>query len=267
MPVLERPAGNISYQVTGNAGPALLLSHGYAATSAMFAGNVAALAATHRVVTWDLRGHGSSDYPHDAASYSGANALADMTALLTELGLDRAVLGGHSLGGFLSLQFTLRFPDQVTGLVLIDTGPGFRNDAARDGWNRSAHRRAEVLAERGLAALRGSAELHDGEHRDATGLINAARYTLTQQDAHVIDGLPQIAVPTLVIVGADDTPFLGAADYMTAKIPQARKVVIPAAGHAPNVSQPEIFNAEVSRFLQELSDEVDSRGPVAEERS
>lgn len=254
MPVLERPAGNIRYQVTGSDGPALLLSHGFGATSAMFAGNVTALAATHRVVTWDLRGHGGSDSPADPASYTGANALADMAALLADFGLERAVLGGHSLGGYLSLQFTVRFPEQVSGLVLIDTGPGFRNDAARDGWNGQAHRTAARLAERGLAGLGGSPELHDGEHRDATGLINAARYTLTQQDAVVIDRLPQIAVPTLVIVGADDKPVLGAADYMAAKIPGARKVVIPEAGHAPNVSQPDIFNSEVSSFLRELSD-------------
>lgn len=267
MPVLERPAGNIRYEVAGSAAPALLLTHGYGATSAMFAGNVPALAVTHRVVTWDLRGHGGSDYPADPASYSSPNALADMAALLDELELDRAVLGGHSLGGYLSLQFTLKFPDRVTGLLLIDTGPGFRNDAARDDWNRGAHRRADRLAERGLAGLGGSAELHDGAHRDATGLINAARYTLTQQDAHVIDGLPQIAAPTLVIVGADDAPFLGAADYMAAKIPHARKVMIPAAGHAPNISQPDIFDAEVDRFLRELSELSDAPAPVAEERS
>jgi pimeloyl-ACP methyl ester carboxylesterase len=72
----------------------------------------------------------------------------------------------------------------------------------------------------------------------------------------VIDGLPQIDVPTLVIVGADDKPFLGAADYMATKIHHARKAVIPAAGHAPNVSQPDIFDAEVARFLRELSDPV-----------
>jgi len=156
MPVLERTAGNIRYQVTGNAGPALLLSHGFGATSAMFAGNVPALADTHRVVTWDLRGHGGSEYPADPDSYSSANALADMGALLAELGVDGAVLGGHSLGGYLSLQFTLAFPERVTGLVLIDTGPGFRNDAARDEWNRQAHRTAARLTERGLAGLGGS---------------------------------------------------------------------------------------------------------------
>jgi pimeloyl-ACP methyl ester carboxylesterase len=252
MPVLARSAGDIHYQVTGEIGPALLLTHGYGATAAMFAGNVTALAAGHRVVTWDLRGHGRSASPADPASYSAANALADMAALLAELGVDRAVLGGHSLGGYLSLDFAVTFPERVTALLLIGTGPGYRNSAARDDWNRRAHGTAARLAERGLAGLGGSAELRSSEHRDANGLMHAATQTLTQRDARVIDGLPSIAVPTLVVVGAEDKPFLGAADYMAAKIPGARKVVIPAAGHAPNVSQPEVFNAEVTRFLGDL---------------
>jgi pimeloyl-ACP methyl ester carboxylesterase len=260
--VLERPVGNICYHVTGSTGPTLLLSHGYGATSGMFAGNLAALAGSHRVVTWDLRGHGSSDSPEDAASYSAANALADMTALMAELSVDTAVLGGHSLGGYLSLDFTLTFPDRVSGLVLIDTGPGYRNDAARDDWNRRAHATAARLAQQGPDVMSGSAELQSGAHRDVLGLINAAIYTLTQRDAHVINGLPHIDVPTLVVVGADDAPFLGAADYMAAKIPHARKVVIPAAGHAPNVSQPAIFNAEVARFLRDLVDARDREREV-----
>jgi len=252
VPTLSRPAGNIAYQVTGAGQPTLLLTHGYGATSAMFRPNLPAISASNQVVTWDLRGHGGSDYPDDPACYAPAEALADMAALLTELGLDRAILGGHSLGGYLSLSFAVTFPDRVAGLVLIDTGPGYRNDAARDEWNRRSNGTADRLAARGLDAMGSSAELHAGEHRDASGLIQAARHTLTQRDAHVIDGLPRIEAPALVIVGADDKPFLGAADYMTAKLPHARKVVIPDAGHAPNVTQPELFNAELRRFLAEI---------------
>ncbi|HKD89706.1 MAG TPA: alpha/beta hydrolase [Streptosporangiaceae bacterium] len=255
MPVLARPGGSISYQVTGSGYPLLLLTHGYGATSAMFSQNLAVAAERNQVVTWDIRGHGSSEYPADADSYSSAAALADMAAILAELGADRAVLGGHSLGGYLSLGFAVSHPDQVAGIVLIDTGPGFRNDAARDDWNRRANRTADRLEAQGLAALGSSAELHSGEHRDATGLIHAARQTLTQRDSHVIDGLTSIQAPALVIVGADDTPFLGAADYMTAKIPRARKVVIPAAGHAPNVSHPALVNAELRSFLDEIAAE------------
>jgi len=252
MPLLARPGGGISYQVTGSGQPALLLTHGYGATGAMFASNLAAVTAANQVVTWDIRGHGDSDAPADPDSYSADAALGDMAALLAALGLDRAVLGGHSLGGYLSLAFALRNPDQVAGLVLIGTGPGFRNDAARDDWNRRAYKTADRLEERGLAALGSGSELHGGRHRDIAGLMLAARHTLTQRDSHVLDGLPRIDVPALVVVGADDAPFQGAADYMTAKLPRARKVVIAAAGHAPNVDQPEQFNAELRAFLDEV---------------
>jgi pimeloyl-ACP methyl ester carboxylesterase len=253
MPVLDRPGASIHYQVSGSGSPAVLLSHGFAATAAMFAANVPAISDGHEVITWDLRGHGASDYPADPACYSPAEALGDMAALLTHCGRERAVLAGHSLGGYLSLDFALTSPDRVAALVLIDTGPGFRNDAARDGWNRRAEGTAARLAERGLDAAGSGAELHANAHRDASGLIQAARYTLTQRDSHVLEGLPRIAVPTLVIVGSDDAPFFAAADYMTAKIPLARKVVIPGAGHAPNVDQPELFDAALRIFLAEVT--------------
>jgi pimeloyl-ACP methyl ester carboxylesterase len=264
MPVLDRPGGGIRYEVSGSGSPAVLLTHGFAATSAMFAANVPAIAASHQVITWDLRGHGGSDYPADPDCYSPDTALGDMAALLTHCQSDRAVLGGHSLGGYLSLDFALRFPGRVAGLVLIDTGPGFRNDAARDGWNQRAERTAARLEDQGLAALGSSAELHVSEHRGASGLIAAARHTLTQRDSHVLDELPDIAVPTLVVVGSDDAPFLAAADYMTAKIPQARKVVIPGAGHAPNVDTPDLFGAELRAFLDQISA---AEGRAAERRA
>jgi pimeloyl-ACP methyl ester carboxylesterase len=75
---------------------------------------------------------------------------------------------------------------------------------------------------------------------------------LTQRDARVIELLPDIKVPSLVVVGADDTPFLAAADYMAAKIPGARKVVIPAAGHVVNIDQPKAFIEAVMEFLDSL---------------
>jgi pimeloyl-ACP methyl ester carboxylesterase len=64
--------------------------------------------------------------------------------------------------------------------------------------------------------------------------------------------LPAIAVPSLIVVGANDTPFLAASDYMAAKIPGAKKVVIPDAGHAANIDQPDAFNRAVTSFLDRL---------------
>jgi len=89
-------------------------------------------------------------------------------------------------------------------------------------------------------------------HRSADGLIKAARGMLTQRDASVINALPDIRVPSLVVVGANDKPFLAAADYMTAKIPGARKVVIPDAGHAANIDQPAAFNDALLSFLESI---------------
>jgi pimeloyl-ACP methyl ester carboxylesterase len=73
---------------------------------------------------------------------------------------------------------------------------------------------------------------------------------LTQRNARVIESLPAIAVPAVVIVGADDTPFLAASDYMAAKIPGAKKVVIEGAGHSANIDQPAAFNAALLGFLE-----------------
>ena len=107
---------------------------------------------------------------------------------------------------------------------------------------------------RGLAALGTSDEVRQSRHRDATGLAGAARGMLAQADDTVIRSLETIRVPTLVLVGANDTNFLAATDYMDTTIPGATKVVIPDAGHASNLHQPAAFNHAVDAFLAGLTD-------------
>jgi pimeloyl-ACP methyl ester carboxylesterase len=252
MPKLNRDGVELYYETHGE-GPVVLLSHGYSATSQMWRGQVAPLSRDHKLVIWDMRGHGRSDYPADPAAYSEAATVADMAALLDAVGAERAVIGGLSLGGYMSLAFHRAHPERVEALLIIDTGPGFRKDEAREGWNQNALRTAERYERDGLGALaRGSVEMRTSQHRSAEGLALAARGMLTQRDARVMESLPSIAVPSLVVVGADDTPFLAASDYMAAKIPGAKKVVIPEAGHAANIDQPDAFNAAVLGFLETL---------------
>ena len=249
MPMLDRDGVKIHYEVTGE-GPALLLTHGYSATREMWRGQLATLSPHFKVVTWDMRGHGASDYPQDQAAYSEEATVADMAALLDAVGAKSAVIGGLSLGGYMSLAFHRAHPERTRALLIIDTGPGYKNDQAREGWNANAIRRAERLEAEGLGDLsKASAEVRQARHRDATGLARAARGMLTQRDARVIESLPMIAVPAIVIVGADDTPFLAASDYMAAKIPGAKKVVIENAGHSANIDQPAAFNAALLDFL------------------
>ncbi len=80
----------------------------------------------------------------------------------------------------------------------------------------------------------------------------AARGLLTQRDGAVIDSLHSIAVPTLVIVGAKDRAYLAASEYMAEKIPDATQVVIPNAGHAVYLHQPDRFNETVGSFLERI---------------
>jgi pimeloyl-ACP methyl ester carboxylesterase len=141
----------------------------------------------------------------------------------------------------------------VRALMLFDTGPGFRKDSARSAWNARARERADDLDARGFAALGSSDEVRMSQHRSPAGLAGAARGMLTQQDDAVIRSLETIHVPTLVLVGANDTNFLAATDYMAAKIAGATKVVIADAGHASNLHQPEAFNLAVESFLTTLS--------------
>ncbi|HUD36022.1 MAG TPA: alpha/beta fold hydrolase [Streptosporangiaceae bacterium] len=253
MSFIDRGGVRIFYEVTGSGdGPPVLLSHGFGSSSLMWSPNVGALAAGRPVVTWDMRGHGRSDSPADQADYSAAACVADMVALLDVAGADRAVLCGLSLGGYLSLAFRLVHPERVAALILCDTGPGYRNDQARQEWNDRALAQADRLEHDGLTAL-GPDSSH---HSSAGGVARAARGMLTQWDASVIESLPDIAVPTLVLVGSRDKPFIGAANYMTSKIPGAEQVVIDDAGHVANVDAPAAFNDAVLAFLAQLQPQL-----------
>jgi pimeloyl-ACP methyl ester carboxylesterase len=251
---LRRDDGvTLAFQVHNPRAPGvpLLLTHGFGATARMWDRNIDALSADRPVIVWDQRGHGSSDAPEDMGRYSEEISVADMAAILDATGADRAVLGGMSLGGYLSLAFHLVHPLRVAALVLVDTGPGYRNDEARDKWNAWVERRAQQL-ERGEARADSSPELAQAVHQHREGLPRAARGVMAQRDARVITSLDSIAVPTLVIVGAQDTDFLAGADYMHRHIADSREVVIDNAGHAANMDQPETFNAAVRELLEQL---------------
>src|SRR6202171_5403298 len=192
MPKLNRDGIQIYYEVHG-AGPPLLLTHGYSSTSAMWQGQIEALSKCHKLVLWDMRGHGQSDYPDDPAAYSEALTVGDIAALLDKAGAGKAIVGGLSLGGYMSLAFYRAHPERVAALLIIDTGPGFKKDDAREVWNKRALDTADRFERDGLDVLKSaSRERSSVTHRDASGLARAARGMLTQRDARVIESLPDI---------------------------------------------------------------------------
>jgi pimeloyl-ACP methyl ester carboxylesterase len=229
MPTLQRDGFDLHYDVAGD-GPPLLLTHGFGASSATFAANVASLAASHRVVTWDVRGHGQSASPDDPSAYSVDLALEDIAALL-DLVADGSpvVLGGHSLGGYLSMRFTVLHPGRVAALVLLDTGPGYGSDEGRAKWNRLIEKLAMRTSNPGRA--------------------HAARGILMQHDALVIESLASIEVPVLIVVGADDNDFRAGSSVMASRMPDARLVVVDGAGHEPHETHADVVDSEILAFL------------------
>ena len=268
----------MEYTATGQ-GPAVLLTHGYGDTNRTWDAQRPALtgprpgARSYRLITADLRGHGETESPADPGAYSLPATVADLRALLRHLRVERAVVGGLSLGGYVSLAFALTHPAMVRALVICDSGPGFRNADARAAWNERAQGRAARLEKEGLGALgtsRAAREIardagpdapaddpngYMPRHRSAQGLAHAARGMLAQTGPEVIDGLPTIAVPTLIIVGDRDEPFLAPSAYMAKKIPGARLETIPGAGHLSNVDQPAVFNRILLEFLDSVPED------------
>src|SRR5690606_35942337 len=108
MTTLDRDGVRIYYEHHTSSAPGartVLLSHGYSATSAMWRGQIDALTSRHHLIVWDMRGHGQSDSSDDPALYSEAHTVGDMAAILDACGVERAVIGGLSLGGYMTLAF------------------------------------------------------------------------------------------------------------------------------------------------------------------
>ena len=127
MPFAEIDGQRICFADSGGDGPPIILSHGFLMDQHMFAPQVAALSPEFRVITWDERGFGSTEF--DGEPFTYWDSARDCLGLLDHLGIERAVLGGMSQGGFLSLRAALLAPERVRALVLIDTQSGTEDPA------------------------------------------------------------------------------------------------------------------------------------------
>ena len=203
--------------------PRIVASHGLGDSAATWDAVAEYLGAEGvDVDTWDLSGHGDAAAPD--LPYGVDVAMGQLREVIA-VGPSPVVLMGHSFGGYLSLRYVLAHPDQVVGLVLVATGPGFLSDEKRADWNRYLDKAASKMD-------------------IAPGVEEVAR----QYDSTVIDGLSAIEIPTLVISGDRDTRFHAGGDHVAARIPGARHDLIRDAGHHPHVDAP----AEVGRRILEM---------------
>jgi len=214
-------------QRSGAGAPALVFVHGLGGTTATWDGVVAAMAPRHLAVAIDLLGHGASPVPDDPALYTRDAALADLDDVLA--GIDGpAVLVGHSLGGYLSLAHAATRPGAVAGIVVLNTGPGFRDPDKREAWNERSRRNA---------------------HR--FGVPPQAAELNLQHDSVVMDRLAEIAVPTLVLAGELDRPeYANSGQYLERKMPDARLQVIAGGEHNMQETHAAEVSAAIEQFLE-----------------
>src|SRR3954471_24182534 len=263
-PTRRVPDMELAYREAGSGRPFVLL-HAFPLSSAMWLEQRNELSGVCRVITPDLRGFGGSALGDDPPSLDAA--ADDVAELLDRLELDRVVLGGLSMGGYVAMAFLRRHPDRVEALVLADTKASSDPDAAKANRERIAvavetDEQSTVLVDEVLPTLLGSTTtssrpLVSGRVR---GLVQAApaaavawaqRAMATRPDS--FETLQAFSGPALVTVGAEDVLSPPSdAEAMVAALPQARLAVVPEAGHLTAVETREAFNAEVAGFLAEL---------------
>lgn len=265
MPYADVNGQHLYYEDTGGDGLPVVLAHGFFMDHEMFAPQVEALRGTYRVITWDERGHGLTEF--DGRPFTYWDSARDCLGLLDHLGVDRAVVGGMSQGGYLSLRAALLAPERVLGLVLIDTQAGVDDPETRAGYEEMFRRWAtegpvDDLVE-GIASLilddpaENERWVAKWQRRPKEVIEQPARCLLTRED--VTDRLAEINCPAIVIHGTAD-PAIG--------MDRARQLceglsgcvgVVPVEGaaHASNLTHPEPANAALKEFLGSLGGSVD----------
>ncbi len=228
----------IYYEEHGRGGTPLVLAYGIGGNADMWDVNRAALAAHHRLVLWEPRGHARSDSPEDPARYSFQRWALDLKTVLDHLRIRRAHVGGLSLGAGIATRFTLRFPTRVRSLVLTK---------GMDAMAEFAMAANPNLSER-LAIEPAAREEFYAEYRQLSpiGYANSLRALLAMD--HITDQLPRLRVPVLLI-GGDRDPSLAPMQVMHRKVRGSKLVVLSPASHFGNRDQPEAWNRTVLEFL------------------
>jgi 3-oxoadipate enol-lactonase len=265
MPQVNVDGTTLSYSDSGGDGTPVLLVHAFPLNSQMWEPQIEALGDRFRLIAPDLQGFGGSDAPEDRTRYSMDGYADQLAGLLDELGIEKVVLAGLSMGGYISFSFLRRHGDRVSALVLADT----RAEAdPPEGVEKRSGQQKQVESEGtgGLIDALPGALLGATTRDSKPDVVDRARKLMDNPPAGFIgaleamknridssDDAAKVTVPTLVLVGEEDglTPP-DAARKLHELIGGSKLVVIPGAGHLSNIEAPEAFNGALGEFLNSL---------------
>src|SRR5438093_3189650 len=268
MPIANVNGIDVHYRDTGEGFPVVLV-HGYTGNSRNWALTAPALAERFRVISVDLRGHGLSAKPVGAAEYALEMMASDVYELSKSLGVGECVLVGHSMGGMVSQLLILEHPETVRALVLVDTGGEVPKGLLYDERRKQRHKLVEIARTDGMEVVFEEQQritpLHPALAANPRYIeIWREQFLMTSREAHIacanamssrrslLGAVGAISVPTLIICGEKDEPFLEPSQRMHEAIPGSELVIIEGAGHGPQMETPGEFNRALSEFLSRV---------------
>jgi 2-succinyl-6-hydroxy-2,4-cyclohexadiene-1-carboxylate synthase len=254
----------------GGEGPPLVLLHGFTGSAASWRAHIAVFSKKFKTLAFEFLGHGLSDSPADPARYRMERCVEDLATVFDHLGLHRVNLLGYSMGGRVALHVTAAHSERIGTLVLESASPGLAGLVERQARLASDEALANSIEQQGLEAFveRWSqlpifasqallpevlrADLRAQRLRNnPRGLANCLRGLGAGMPPPLWDRLNEVRTPTLLIAGVLDQKYVTIAHAMAAALPAGRLAVMPDAGHAAHLEQPEAFDRLVLEFLGE----------------
>jgi len=265
MPQAKVNGIEINYRETGEGFPIVFI-HGYTGNSRNWALTAPALAERFRVISVDLRGHGQSAKPMSEDDYALETMASDVYELLKNLDVNECALMGHSMGGIVSQLLILEHPEVVRALILVDTAGEVPKGLLYDDRRKQRQKLVEIAEKEGMEAV-------FEEQLKVTAIPEAfqanpeyidvwrQQFLMTSREAYIacaagmssrrslLDDLASITVPTLIICGEQDEPFLEPSRDLQKAIPGSELMIISGAGHGPQMETPGEFNKALIAFL------------------
>ncbi len=259
MPYAKVNGQRIYYQDTGGDGAAVVLAHGFLMDRSMFDPQIEAFADDYRIITWDQRGFGQTEF--DSQPFTYWDSADDCLALLDDLALRQVVLGGMSQGGFIALRAALKAPDRVRALILMGTQSGVEDPAnvpvyqgMLDDWisNGPSDELASIVADIIIADPTENERWIARWKARPKELVREPGRTLLERD-DITDRLGEIEAPAIVIHGTEDTAIpMERAEELAGALSGSGPVVKVPGAHATNLTHPEAVNPAIATFLAGL---------------